>query len=120
MTEDDDRLDDVLTAISDEETRELLGALDRPKSARTLAEETGIPLSSVYRLLDHLTEASLIEERHSIRTDGHHVTKYATNFSAITLRLCEDRSLELEVERDVLRPVNEQPSPERATLNDRS
>lgn len=103
-------IDDVLTAIADEEARELVRALDRPKSAGTLAEETGIPLSSVYWLLNRLSEASLLEERNAVRVDGHHTTRYVPNFSAIRLRLREDRSLELEIEREVIRGLNEPPS----------
>lgn len=100
-------LDEVLTALSDEHGREIIQALDRPKSARTLTDELDIPQTTVYRALNTLSAASLLDEQVTIRRDGHHTTRYAVNFDAVSLSLRDDQSLELTVEREADRLPSE-------------
>jgi len=50
--------------------------LDTPLSAQDVAEETNIPLSTVYRALDRLTDADLAERKIVIREDGNRVFRF--------------------------------------------
>ncbi|PSP76193.1 transcriptional regulator [Halobacteriales archaeon QS_1_68_20] len=95
----DPTVDDVLGALASETARRIVGALDRPKSARELAEELDLPETTVYRALERLSTASLLRERTAVRLDGHHTTEYAPAFEGVRITLREDRSLALAVER---------------------
>ncbi|MFQ3320384.1 MAG: two-component system response regulator AdeR [Natronomonas sp.] len=76
--------DDVLDALGDPKTRRCCYALaETPKSARELADETGYSLPTVYRRLNALQQAGIIESRTRLDPDGdHHDT-----FIAVTTRI---------------------------------
>lgn len=100
-------IDDVLGALANETARDVLRAIDRPKTAGELADELDASLTSVYRALADLSAASLVSERTVVRLDGHHTTRYAQNFEAVRVVVREDRSLALDVERRGLRSSND-------------
>lgn len=89
----------VLDALEDEDCRALITRLETPMTASELSEATGVPLSTTYRKLDLLTEASLLAEQTEIRKDGQHTTRYLVDFEAVHVVLDEDRDLALEVDR---------------------
>lgn len=91
--------DAVLAALHDGRTRRLLSHLDESRSAEELAERSGIPLTSVYRKLDRLAEATLVRTGTEIRADGHHTTIYRLDVSAVTLSVDDDGELGVAVER---------------------
>jgi DNA-binding transcriptional ArsR family regulator len=88
----------VLDALGDEGARELLGAVEEPKTASELSEECGIPLSTTYRKLDRLTEAGLLEETTEIRRDGQHTTRYRRAVAAVTVS-ADGTELDVELDR---------------------
>ncbi|MUW15038.1 helix-turn-helix domain-containing protein [Halorubrum sp. CBA1125] len=88
--EDPPSVETVLDALADEAARRIVTALSEPKTASELSEECDIPLSTTYRKLELLTEASLLEESTDIRRDGQHTTRYSVSFDSITVSLDED------------------------------
>lgn len=94
----------VLDALHDEDCRALVRNLDEPMTAQELADRTDIPKSTTYRKLDKLTEASILDERTEIRSDGHHTTRYVIDFRAVRIALDEDREFEIEIERPARTP----------------
>ncbi|CQR51039.1 MULTISPECIES: winged helix-turn-helix domain-containing protein [Haloferax] len=75
----------ALSALSDGDSRRILAACDEaPRTAQECAELCDVPLSSVYRKLDQLTEASLLDERLRIQTAAHHPREFATNFDTLS------------------------------------
>lgn len=92
-------LQEVLDALDDPNCRKIMTRLDAPLTAREIAAETEIPLSTVYRKLDLLTDASIVEERTEIRPDGHHTTRYDLTFAAVTIALDEDGAFDVVIER---------------------
>jgi len=56
-------------------------------------------MSTTYRKLDVLSEAKLLAEGVEVRRDGHHATRYRTDFTDVVVTLADDRSLEVRVER---------------------
>jgi len=66
----------VFEVLGDESTRRVFARLDTPLSAQDVAEATDIPLSTVYRALDRLTEADLAERKIVIRDDGNRVFRF--------------------------------------------
>ncbi|MGM0447966.1 MAG: ArsR/SmtB family transcription factor [Methanobacteriota archaeon] len=78
-------VDEVLDALADDAARRIVAALTEPKTASELSEECDIPLSTTYRKLEKLTDASLLSESTDIRRDGQHTTRYSVSFDAVTV-----------------------------------
>jgi DNA-binding transcriptional ArsR family regulator len=78
-------VDEVLDALADDAARQIVAALTEPKTASELSEECDIPLSTTYRKLEKLTDASLLSESTDIRRDGQHTTRYSVSFDAVTV-----------------------------------
>lgn len=96
---DNPELGVVLDALEDEDCRAIITRLDTPMTASELSEATDVPLSTTYRKLDLLTEASLLAERTEIRSDGTHTTRYVIDFDAVTVEIDEDNDLSVAVQR---------------------
>jgi DNA-binding transcriptional ArsR family regulator len=92
-------LDAVLDALDDDDCRTIIQHLDEPMTAAELSDETDIPSSTMYRKLDLLSEAALVDEGTEVRADGHHASVYVTDFEEVRVRLEDDRSLDVAVER---------------------
>jgi DNA-binding transcriptional ArsR family regulator len=91
-------VDDVLDALADDDARRIVSALSEPKTASDLSEECDIPLSTTYRKLERLTDASLLSESTDIRRDGQHTTRYAVSFETVTVSVEETSDREFAVE----------------------
>jgi len=96
---DQPELASVLDALNDEDCRRIVEALSEPLTAEEISEVTDIPLSTTYRKLDRLTDAGLLEEGVEVRRDGQHVSRYILVFDEVSIRLSDDRELELELSR---------------------
>lgn len=98
VSEDPD-LATIASLIDNEHARTVLtAASDEPMSATELTACTEATLPTMYRILDRLQDADLVEEGTRIRPDGHHDTVYVATLDAIEFSL-EDGSLELSVSR---------------------
>jgi DNA-binding transcriptional ArsR family regulator len=86
--------DSVFEVLGDESTRRVFSLLDTPQSAQEIADDSGIPLSTVYRALDRLEEASLAERRIVIRDDGNRVFRFVRRIDQFTVA-AEDGEFEL-------------------------
>lgn len=101
--EDVPDLQAVLDALDDEDCRSFVRALEEPMTASELSEACDVPLSTTYRKLDLLTEASLLDERTEIRSDGQHTTRYAVEFDEVRVfvegETHEEREFMVEIQR---------------------
>ena len=97
-------LQDVLDALDDEACRTIVAHLDGPMTATELSEACDIPLSTTYRKLDLLSDASLVDERIEIRGDGRHTTPYLLDFEEVRLSLDEDQRVDVAIERRARSP----------------
>ncbi|WP_134671450.1 winged helix-turn-helix domain-containing protein [Halorussus marinus] len=97
--EEDPDLQAVLDALDDPDCRAIVKQLDEPMTASELAEATDIPLSTVYRKLDLLSDASLLRELTEVRSDGHHTTRYDLDFEDVTLAVTDAREFDVTVSR---------------------
>lgn len=89
----------VLDALCDEDCRTIVRSLEEPLTASDVSERCDIPLSTTYRKLDAMDEATLLETLTEIRTDGRHTTRYRIAFEEVLLRLEEDRAIGLSIGR---------------------
>ncbi|AHG00495.1 IclR family transcriptional regulator [Halostagnicola larsenii XH-48] len=91
--------EEICAALDDPDCREIIRSLEEPLTASELTNRCEIPQSTLYRKLELLTDATLLEESTEIRRDGHHASKYSVAFEEITLVLEDDRSLAVRIER---------------------
>ncbi len=99
LADDDPELESVLAALHDEDCRQIVAVLSEPMTADKIAEATDIPLSTTYRKLDKLTDASLLEEGVEIRSDGQHASRYVVTFDEVAIGLSEDNEFEVDIAR---------------------
>ena len=92
-------LEVVLDALDDGTCRAIVKQLDKPMTANEISETAGVPLSTTYRKLELLADASLLDEMTEIRDDGHHTTLYAVDFEAVQIALDEQRAFEVGITR---------------------
>lgn len=76
---DDEYALDILTSIQSE-----------AKSARTLAEECDASRPTIYRRLNRLEDAGLIETEMTYDADGHHRTVFKTTLETVTVEMGDD------------------------------
>jgi DNA-binding transcriptional ArsR family regulator len=99
FAEDAPDLQTLLDALDDPDCRTIVRHLDEPMTAQEIADATEIPQSTAYRKLDLLSEATIVDERTEIRSDGHHTTRYVVDVDEVTLTLDEDREFDVGVSR---------------------
>ncbi|WP_122089560.1 helix-turn-helix domain-containing protein [Halalkalicoccus subterraneus] len=89
----------VLEALCDDDCREIAETVESAMTASELSEACDVPLSTTYRKLDTMTEATLLEESIEIRADGRHTSRYRLAFEEVLLSIDEDRRFELTITR---------------------
>jgi len=62
-------MDDILAALGDEYSAEILGRADDALSAQELSEELDVPIATTYRRIEELTETGLLEHHDRILSD---------------------------------------------------
>lgn len=92
-------LQTVLDALEDPDCRSIIKHVTEPMTASEISESTGIPLSTTYRKLELLTDASILTERTEIRKGGHHTTRYVPDFEAVEISLSAEREFEVSITR---------------------
>ena len=85
---EDETANDVLDALGDEKTRHCLRMLNgEPKSAREVSERTGYSLPTIYRRLNTLRQAGLIDSQTTIDPNGDHYEAFSTVTERITVEI---------------------------------
>lgn len=92
-------LETVLGALEDEDCRAIITSLEEPMTASEISDVSGVPLSTTYRKLELLDEASLLSESTEIRSDGRHTSRYAVDFEEVRVVLDDDQAFDLGIAR---------------------
>lgn len=92
-------VEEVLAALHDDDCRTIVRNIEEPMTASEISDACDIPLSTTYRKLEAMVEATLLEELTEIRPDGHHTTRYRLDFEEVTVAVDDDRRLEVAVSR---------------------
>lgn len=98
-SEDDADLERVVTVLDDAACRKIISTLDEPMTANEIATTAELPLSSTYKKLERLLEASLVRETVGIRQGRHRKSRFIADFSEIAIDLDDDQDLQLTIER---------------------
>ena len=89
----------VVGLLDDETARAILLATSTTeRSAGELASECDASQQTVYRRLERLREAGLVDDRTRARKDGHHDTVYRATLDRVSIGL-RDGAFEFELER---------------------
>lgn len=100
-------LDTVVELLTDETVRTILEETSvEPLSAVELAERCETSRQTVYRRLEHLADADLVDDRTRVRQDGHHDTVYTAALEHISITLREGE-LRVDVERARSNPADQ-------------
>ncbi|WP_135535789.1 helix-turn-helix domain-containing protein [Halostella pelagica] len=97
--DDSPALQNILDALDDPDCRAIITELEAPMTASELSDAADVPLSTTYRKLDLLTEASLLTEQTEIRSDGQHTTRYDIDFEEVRIALDENHSFDVGIAR---------------------
>ncbi|WP_254839310.1 ArsR/SmtB family transcription factor [Natronomonas marina] len=90
----------VVEVIGDDYSRRILTLTrEEPRSVEVLSEACGADPSTIYRRIERLQEAGLLEDRQELDPGGHHYKVYAATLREVTLRF-EEEGLEVEVRRE--------------------
>lgn len=92
-------LEHVATVLDDSACREILTTLEEPMTVSEIAAATDLPLSTTYKKLDELTDASLVCETSGVNTGGNRKSSYVADFRRIAINLDESRDLQVTIER---------------------
>ena len=84
---DQPQLQDVLNALDDPGCRTIVEQLTEPMTAKGISTRCGIPLSTTYRKLDLLSDASLVAERTEVGASGRHTAQYVIDFEEVRVAL---------------------------------
>ncbi|RLM53927.1 ArsR family transcriptional regulator [Halobellus sp. Atlit-31R] len=78
----------ALTALSDPKCRAILASTsEQALTAQELSERLELPLSTVYRKLDHLRAIPLLEEAVQFSTGGKHPHQYACSIDQVQVTI---------------------------------
>ena len=96
---DEDAFEDVVDLLADEYAQSILRATSvKGMSADELSTHCGMSPPTVYRRLESLRAADLVEERQRVDPDGHHAKEYYASLSDVHIGL-EDGEFDCEIER---------------------
>lgn len=83
--------EELLALFGDDYTCDILTSLEEgPKPARTLASDCGMSRPTVYRRLNRLADAGLIDERLQYAPDGNHRKEFQLAVTAVTFDVSND------------------------------
>ncbi|MFP8890385.1 helix-turn-helix domain-containing protein [Natrialbaceae archaeon A-CW2] len=97
---DTDGVDAILTALNDDDCRTILQTVsdsDERLSAAELSDRCDVPLSTMYRKLEMLTDAALLEERLRIKRSGKHTSEYGQRIADVRVSVDSGAGIELEL-----------------------
>ena len=102
-----DRLDTIVELLNDETVRTILQETSvESLSATELAERCDASQQTLYRRLEQLEDAGLVEDRTRVRKDGHHDTVYTATLGHVSITL-HDGKLRIDVERVGTEPADQ-------------
>jgi len=83
--------DELLELLGDEYTYRVFEAVvEQPRTGREIMDTTGVSKATVYRRLEELEEAGLVESTLNIAEDGNHCKQFHAVVSSIQVRFDND------------------------------
>lgn len=93
---------DVIRALGNKYSAEILEATDEPRSAQELSDELDIPIATCYRRIDELTEHDLLEHHDSVLSEERRRIKvYRRNVETVRVDFSGELAVTIEERSDV-------------------
>lgn len=99
MKDEDPGAEDVFDALSDDDCISIVEALDEPMTTNQISEVCDMPLSTTYKKIDKLDDATLVEESVQLREDGKHTNTYVVDFEEVCAKLTDEHRISVEVSK---------------------
>lgn len=88
---------DVLDVLGDQKARHLFSHLvERSTTAKELREATGLSLPTIYRRLNALNKAKLINEQLQVDAEGNHVKAFTAEAGRVSIDLANGFEVDIE------------------------
>ncbi len=99
---------ELLQALGNKYSAEILDATDEPQSAQELSETLDIPIATCYRRIDELTEHNLLELHDNVLSDERRRIKvYRRNVDGVRVNFEGALSVEVEERTEVTNTLDE-------------
>ncbi len=99
---------ELLQALGNKYSPEILDATDEPRSAQELSDELDIPIATCYRRIDELTEHDLLELHDNVLSDERRRIKiYRRNVDSVRVQFESSLSVEVEERTEVTSTLDE-------------
>jgi len=93
--------DELLELLGDEYTHRVLEAvLEKPRTGREIIDAADVSKATVYRRLEELEEANLVDSRMNLDEDGHHCKQFYATVESIRVGF-DDGGFTVDVESGV-------------------
>jgi predicted ArsR family transcriptional regulator len=99
---------ELLQALGNKYSPEILDATDEPRSAQELSDELDIPIATCYRRIDELTEHDLLELHDNVLSDERRRIKvYRRNVDSVRVQFESSLSVDVEERTEVTSTLDE-------------
>lgn len=93
--------DELLELLGDEYTHRVLEAVvEKPRTGREIIDAADVSKATVYRRLEKLEEANLVDSRMNLDEDGHHCKQFQATVESIRVGF-DDDGFTVNIEPDV-------------------
>lgn len=99
---------ELLQALGNKYSPEILDATDEPRSAQDLSEELDIPIATCYRRIDELTKHDLLELHDNVLSEERRRIKvYRRSVDSVQVQFENSLSVEVEERTEVTSTLDE-------------
>jgi len=99
---------DMLRALGNKYSAQILEATDEPRSAQELSEELDIPIATCYRRIEELTDHDLLELHDSVLSEERRRIKvYRRNVERVRVQFDDELVVEIEERTEVTSTLDE-------------
>jgi predicted ArsR family transcriptional regulator len=99
---------DLLQALGNKYSAEILDATDEPRSAQELSDELEVPIATCYRRIDELTKHDLLELHDNVLSDDRRRIKvYRRSVDSVQVEFDDTLTVDTEERSEVTSTLDE-------------
>lgn len=89
---------ELLELLSDAGCRAIIAATGRPRTAAELCEVCDMPTSTVYRKLEALSDAAVLDETRRLQDHGNHPVQYRRRMDGVSLSFDDGTGVDVRID----------------------
>jgi len=99
---------DLIQALGNKYSAQILDAADEPQSAQELSDELEIPIATCYRRIEELTEHGLLELHDNVLSDERRRIKvYRRNVDSVSVQFEDGLAVDIQERSEVTRTLDD-------------